>query len=132
MEIKSHINFLIEKYNLKYLYRKYIFLALLNSGCKELIYLLLIYFNHMLRTKPENIKLYMSILLLLYGLNIPLTSYMNRIQKQLSTELLLSNNIYFNERIIKISKQELLNFDLVRFFTVLTNIQEDITNFLLQ
>jgi ABC-type lipoprotein export system ATPase subunit len=72
----------------------------------------------------------MSILLLLYGLNIPLTSYMNRIQKQLSTELLLSNNIYFNERIIKISKQELLNFDLVRFFTVLTNIQEDITNFL--
>lgn len=130
MEIKSHINLLVEKYNLKYLYRKYILLTILNSGCKELIYLLLIYFNHMLRTKPENIKLYMSILLLLYGLNIPLTSYMNRVQKQLSTELLLSNNIYFNERIIKISKKELLNFDLVRFFTVLTNIQEDITNFL--
>ena len=130
MEIESHINFLIENYNLKNLYRKYILLTLLNSGCKETIYLLLIYFNHLLRSKPGNIKLYMSILLLLYGFNIPIASYMSRVQKQLSTELLLANNIYFNERIIKISKKELLNFDLVRFFSVLTNIQEDITNYL--
>ena len=71
MDIKSHINFLINEYNLKSLYYKFITFSLITTLLRESFYWVLIYFTIKLESK-EYIQKAAGILLSILLLNIPL------------------------------------------------------------
>ena len=63
MDIKSHFNLLLDKYNLNFLYKKFICLSILTTTVKEGFYWSLIYFSEIVKTKPELIKNFSIILI---------------------------------------------------------------------
>lgn len=130
MKIKEHINILIDKYDLRSLYNKYIFISILSTIIYESFYWTLIFFNNMLIHNPTMIKQYVGYLFILYFLNIPLKKIFYNIKIELVTKLDDANNKYFNNRIINISKKELLNFDLNKYYDILLTTKIDIFNYI--
>ena len=131
MDIEKHFDLLLKKYNLNYLYKKFIFLSILSTVIKESFHWLLLYFSELVKNKPELIINYSQFLIFVLGINIPLERYLNNTKSLLIQELKLVNNKYFNERIINMSKKELLDFDLVKYFNVLETFNENIQEYIL-
>jgi len=131
MDIKSHFNLLLDKYNLNFLYKKFICLSILTTTIKEGFYWSLIYFSEIVKTKPELIKNFSIILICMLGINIPLERYFNHTKAKFIKELKITNTKYFNDRIIKMSKQELLSFDLIEYFNILDHFNENLQEYVL-
>ena len=131
MDIDSHFNFILKTYNLDYLYKKFISLSILTTTIKEGFYWSLIYFSEIVKNKPELITKFSAILIGMVGINIPIERYFNHIKGQLMKEIKLANTNYFNDRIINMSKKELLNFDLVEYFNILNNFNENLQDYII-
>lgn len=131
MNIESHFNLLLEKYKLNNLYKKFILLSVLTTTIKEGFYWSLIYFSEIVKNKPELITKFSVILIGMIGINIPLERYFNYTKAKLLKEVKMANTKYFNERIIKMSKQELLGFDLVEYFNILDHFNENMQEYIL-
>jgi ABC-type transport system involved in cytochrome bd biosynthesis fused ATPase/permease subunit len=131
MDIESHFDFLLEKYKLNNLYKKFIFLSVLTTTIKEGFYWSLIYFSEIVKDKPELITKFSATLIGMIGINIPFERYFNYIKAKLLKEIKMANTKYFNDRIIKMSKQELLGFDLVEYFNILEHFNENIQEYIL-
>lgn len=130
MNIESHFNLILEKYDLKYLYLKYISYSVLTTLLKEGFYWSLIYFSEIVKNRPELITKFSTILIGMIGLNIPVERYYNYFKIKLIKQFKLANTQYFNDRIIKMSKKELLTFDLVEYFNILEHFNENIQDYI--
>ena len=71
------------------------------------------------------------VLISMIGLNVPLERYFNYTKAKLLKEIKLANTKYFNDRIIKMSKEELLTFDLVEYFNVLEHFNENMEEYIM-
>jgi len=131
MDIESHLSLLLEKYKLNNLYKKFILLSVLTTTIKEGFYWSLIYFSEIVKNKPELITKFSGILIGMIGINIPLERYFNYIKAKLLKEIKMANTKYFNDRIITMSKQELLGFDLVDYFNILDHFNDNLQEYIL-
>ena len=66
MNIKDHINLLINKYNLHFLYKKYIFISMSFTIIKESFQWFLIYLSIIVKQKPELIYNFVLVQLFFY------------------------------------------------------------------
>lgn len=126
MDIQKHFELLLDKYNLKGLYYKFIFTSILASIIKESFYLFLLYSSSIVKDSPEYMKRYSIILIGLLFINIPMEKIHNDSKIELMKEIKLANSKYFNDRITKLSKDKLLNFDLVEYYNILETFNENI------
>ncbi len=131
MEIEKHFELLLNKYDLGYLYNKFICLSVLTTTIKEGFYWALIYLSEIVKTNPEQITKCSTMLIGLIGINIPLERYFSYTKALLLKNLKLSNTKHFNERIINMSKKELLSFDLVEYFNILEHFNENTDEYIL-
>lgn len=131
MNVESHFNILLEKYDLRFLYKKFICLSVCTTTVRESFYWLLLYFTELVKVKPELIKHMAVFLILTISLHVPLERYYLNIKAQLLKEIKLANSNYFNDRIIKMSKKDLLTFDLVDYFNVLDHFNENLEQYIL-
>lgn len=115
-EIENHLKIILEKYNLKSLYTKYLFLAIFYYTLKESFYWLLVLFSSLLQSKSEMLTMFVIILLLVYILTVPLKKYYINIKQEFLNKLRIANYKYFNEKLIGIKKELLVNFDFVEYF----------------
>jgi ABC-type lipoprotein export system ATPase subunit len=130
MNIEEHFDLLLDKYDLRSHYTKYLALSMLTTTLKESFYWLLIYFTEKVKNEPKMITKYAVLLLGTFGVNIPVERQFNYAKTELMKEIKLANNKYFNERIINMSKKELLNFDLVEYFNVLDHFNENLEQYI--
>lgn len=129
MNIYEHFDILINKYNLNYIYKKYIFLSILTTTLQESFYWFLIYFSDIVKINPTLLSKLSIILIAIIGLNIPVERHFNHAKTELIEKLKLANNNYFYDRIINMSKKELLNFNLVEYFNILDHFNENLEQF---
>ena len=130
MIIIDHINIILKKYNLEDLYNKFIYLAFTLTIIREGFYWLLLLLSNYIKENPANINKYIIILIVLWSVNIPTEWYYVKIKGELLKEIKLANNDYFNERVMKMSKAEILNFDLIEYFTVLMQFSENLEQYI--
>jgi ABC-type lipoprotein export system ATPase subunit len=119
MKIENHFKLLLDKYNLNTLYKKFIFLSILSSLVKESFYWGLVYFSELVKNNTQYINKFSIILITLIGINIPIDRYLNYIKTDFLTQISISNTKFFNDYVINMSKEELLSFDLVKYFNIL-------------
>jgi ABC-type lipoprotein export system ATPase subunit len=131
MNIDEHFNMILDKYELKSCYYKYIALCILTTTLKESFYWSLLYLSNKVKEDPSKISQYSMILLFTLGMNIPVERQFNYAKVALMSEIKLANNKYFNERIINMSKKELLSFDLVEYFNVLEHFNENTEQYII-
>ena len=133
MTIEIYFKFLISKYNLSTLYYKFIFLCILTSILREGFYWTLLLFSNIVQNKPELLYTLAALLVIIICLNIPVDYYYKKIRADLNEQIILCNDDYFNKKIINMSKEEILNFNLVKYHNTLTdfniNLVEYVTNF---
>ena len=130
ININNHINLLFEKYNLNTLYNTFLISSILDRLSRQCFYWSLLILSSFIKKNPDKIKQYACIILSIYFINIPLEWYNNKIKNKLVMELKIANNNYFNDKIINISKTEILNFDLVKYFDVLINFNQNIHEYI--
>lgn len=131
MNIDEHFNMILDKYELKPYYYKYISLCVLTTTLKEGFYWSLLYFSNKVKEDPSKVSTYSIILLSTLGINIPVERQFNYAKVELMKQIKLANNKYFNERIINMSKKELLSFDLVEYFNVLEHFNENTEQYII-
>jgi ABC-type lipoprotein export system ATPase subunit len=131
MDIKQHFKLILDKYDLNYLYIKYIGLSILNSVVKEGFYWALLYLADSVKTQPEMLSYYAGFLICLYGLGIPVKKYFMGVKIDFMKQLRIANFKHFNEKIINIRKDTALNFDLIEYFTSLNYFNDYFEEFII-
>lgn len=116
MDIKKHLNLILEKYELNTLYIKFITISIITTIIKESFYWALLYLSDILQTKPDMLPYFSGILIGLYGIHIPLKKYCTNLRNELIIEIRMANLKYFNDKIINIKKDNILGFDLVEYY----------------
>jgi hypothetical protein len=131
MNIENHINILLEKYNLKELYNKYIKLSIIVSITSELFNWFLLYFSTIINKYINYIHIFIIILLCLIIINIPIEKYYNDIKNELLEKIKIANYKYFYNRIIKLDKNVLLHFDLVDYYNIVDHLNDDLEHYII-
>ena len=131
MNIENHINILLEKYNLKELYNKYIKLSIIVSITGELFNWFLLYFSTIIDKYINYIHIFIIILLCLIIINIPIEKYYNDIKNELLEKIKIANFKYFYNRIIKLDKNVLLHFDLVDYYNIVDHLNDDLEQYII-
>jgi ABC-type lipoprotein export system ATPase subunit len=131
MNIDNHYNILLEKYNLIEIHQKYIFYSILSATIRESFYWSLLYFSEQVKKDQSLILKYAIILISILGINISIERHSISIRLDLIEQIKLSNNKYFNDRIINMSKKELLNFDLVEYFNILDQFNKNLEYYII-
>lgn len=131
MDIKTHFNLILDKYELHSLYYKFIGGIICNNIVRESFYWSLIYFNDIIQNKPELLPQYSGILLFLYGINIPIQNYATSIKNEFIKQIKLANFKYFSEKIINIKKDTLLNFDLIEYYHALDHFNDHFQEYII-
>lgn len=131
-KIENHISLLLDKYNLRSKYNFYIFISVLTTIVRESFYWALLLFSEIVKEKPQLLKILAMVLIVLIGINVPIERIYTYVRSNFMEDIKLANTKYFNDRIIHLSKENLLNFDLVEYFNTIrylsSNIEEYIHN----
>lgn len=128
--VDKHINFLIDKYNLYKYYNKFIFISIITSLFREMFYWLIIIFSNYIEQYPDLIYIFGYILLFIIFINIPLDRYFHYTKTILIEKIKIANNTFFYNRIIKIKKTKILNFDLVEFNNTIDYFNDNIEQYI--
>ncbi len=131
LEINNHIDLLLKKYKLNCSYFNFMFYSILSTLIKELFYLALIFFSKFVQIYPQYLHLFSAILIVILFLNIPIERYTNSVKSKLLKNIKLANIDYFNNRLINIPKSNLLNFDLVNYYNILDEFNENLETYIL-
>lgn len=129
--IKEYINFLIQKYDLKKLYYKFILLSLINSICRESYYWILIYFSVKIQNDSSKITNLAIILLILLSINIPSEKYASLVKCDFIKEIKIANNKYFMDNIINTSKSIQINIDMDQYYNTLNTLNENLEKYII-
>lgn len=130
MDVKTHVNFLINKYNLNNLYYKFICTSIATNILRESFYWTLIYFSIKLETK-EHIKKVIVVLLSILFINIPLENLANEYKIQLVDRLKNSNTEYYMKKLQDIQKQDILQIDLVNYYNTVQSINVHLKEYII-
>lgn len=131
MNIEEHFNIILNEYKLKSLYKKFILLTVITVFIIRGFYWILIIFSDIIQTKPELIKTYSIILILLFSLNTPLQKILKDVTTKFIKEIKVANTKYFNDKIKNINKCDLLNFNLTEYYITLTNFNDNLEQYIL-
>ena len=131
MNIDNHYDLLLEKYNLKDMHKKYIFFMVLTVTLRESFYWLLINFSDRVKTDQTLVSKYAIILVGVLGINIPVDRQFTHIRTEFIEKIKLANNNYYNDRIINMSKKELLNIDLVEYYNILDQFNKNLEQYII-
>ena len=129
-EVEEIYNLLLTKYNLHFVYKKYIFLSMFASTVKESFYWLLIYFSEQVKITPELINRYATILIILIGLYIPIERYYTFTKAFFIEEMKLSSSKFFNEQLLLLSGKDILEIDLIDFNNILDHFNENLESYI--
>ena len=129
--IQNHVDLLLDKYNLKVLYKKFVYSSILNALSKDLFFWVLLYFMYIIPENMDKLKYYSIILLFILGMNIPIKRYTSNIRIKLIEEISIANTKYYIDRMIHISKTQILNLDLIRYFNSLDSLNDNIENYIM-
>lgn len=131
-KIENHISLLLDKYNLRSRYNFYIFISVTTTIARESFYWALLYFSEVVKKRPELLKLLASILIILIAINVPVERMYTYVKAKFMEEIKLANTNYFNDRLVHLSKKNILSFDLVEYFNTIRylsyNLEEYIHN----
>jgi ABC-type lipoprotein export system ATPase subunit len=130
MDVNSHIQLLLNKYELNYLYTKFRYLSILTTLTREGFYWALLYFSTLVEQSPELMNKLAIILLIMLIIYVPIERIFNNNKLKLIEELKLANNKYFYDKIINISKTNLLDFDLIEYNNILLFYNEHIEHYI--
>jgi ABC-type lipoprotein export system ATPase subunit len=132
MKIEEYINLLLDKYDLNYIYKKFLLLSIISTIIKESFYWLLLHFSNKVAFDPSLIKKYAIYLIVAYTINIPAENIFNKIKNELIKELKIASTNYFNNKVINVSKTNVLNINMVEYYDILeafnNNLEEHILN----
>jgi len=131
INIGDHFNLLLKTYKLEHLYINFICLSVLTTLLREGFYWSLIYFSEIVKNNPNDVKKFSIILISMIAINIPVERKFNYMKTKLMKEIKIANTKYFNDRIIKMSKKQLLNFDLVEYFNILDHFNENLQDYII-
>ena len=131
MNINEHFILLLEKYNLNFLYKKYIYISILLTTIKDSFNWLLLYFSNIIKDNEDKIYNFTIILILILGISIPIEKYFNSIKIELIKEIKISNSNYFNNRLLNLDKQKLLNFDLIEYYNIIEHLNDNLEQYIL-
>ena len=131
MNINEHFNFLLKEYNLNKLYIKFIVLSLGTTLIIRGFYWVLIVFSEIIKNKPELIQKFSIILLLLFSLNIPCQKMLKETTGIFIKEIKLANTNHFNNKIINMKKNDLLNFNLNEYHIMINSFNDNLEQFIL-
>ena len=126
MNINKHYELILKNYNLEYLHKKYMVFSILTVTLREGFYWLLLIFSEYVKKNESLVSKYATILVSILGIYIPVERQLINIRSTLIEKIKLYNNDYFNNRIINMSKKELLNFDLVEYFNILDQFNKNL------
>jgi hypothetical protein len=129
--INKHYNFLIDKYNLKSLYNKYILFNYLFIICNQSIYWGIILFNMQIKDNPHNIVKYISIIIGLVGLNIILDKYVYTLLHELKNKTKTANILHYTTILSKLSKNDLLHIDITSYNKAIDDINNGLYYYIL-
>jgi ABC-type lipoprotein export system ATPase subunit len=129
--IHSHIKILLDEYNLNDDYDKNTRAVLIASFNKESLYWILLLFNKILQKNPNYMSTFIIILVLIYGLNIFSQKHLYKKRNILLQKLNNANIDYFQNKLLHMPKDELLNFDFNRYFDTLTSIRKDFDSYII-
>lgn len=130
MKIEEHFKLLLDKFNLNSSYKKFITLSVLSATAKEGFFWVLIYFSEIVKEKPELVTKLASALLAMLALSIPLERSAQNAKSRFMKEIKLANTKYYNDKIANMSKNELLNLDLVEYFNILDHLNDNIESYI--
>jgi ABC-type lipoprotein export system ATPase subunit len=130
MDIKQHFNLILEKYKINKLYKKYIFMSMFSTVVREGFYWALLYFSETVKTQPEMITKYSLMLLLIFSMSVPVDRYFLKVKADLVKQLRLANYHHFNNKILSLDKNILLNFDLVEYYNILDHFSDNILEYI--
>jgi putative ABC transport system ATP-binding protein len=130
-EIDKHFNFLLKKYDLKYLYNKYWLSSIVSSLIKENVFWTMLFLNKRLDKHPEMVKKYLYIILFLYVLIIPFNKIYYYYKCEFLKNIIDANSKYYNTLLNNIYKKELLNFNFSIFFDILLSLKTDFEKYIL-
>lgn len=130
INIKNHIQLLMDKYYLNNLYKKYIFLSITSTLVKESFYWCLLLFSTIVKEEPSKMPFYSIMLLGILGVNIPLERYFEHTRAMFLEEIKLANNKHFNDMVINMPKKDILNFDLINYYNILDHLNDNIHEYI--
>lgn len=131
MNIIEHFNLLLKEYNLKNLYIKFILLSIGTTLVIRGFYWVLLVFTEIIKNKPELTTYFSIILLILFSLNIPCQKILKDTTANFVKEIKLANTKHFNNKIINMNKNDLLNFNLNEYHIMINNFNENLEQFIL-
>ena len=127
--IDKHIDILLEKFNLKYYYNKYIFASVLSTLSKECFSWALIVFSIFVKENPDKLNYLAGILLVILALNIPIDRFYVKERTFFIEKIKLANIMYYNDRLVNLSKKDLLYFDLVEYFDLIRYLDHNLEEY---
>lgn len=130
MNIDKHFELLLTNYNLKELYIKFLISNSVTQFLKEGFYWALLYFSNLVKGKPETIFKNSAILISMVGLHVPSERLTNYFKSNFIEQIKIANTKYFNEKIINLSKDQLLTFDLVEYYAVLDHLNDGFDSYI--
>jgi len=131
MNIKEHLNFLLEEYKLKKLFNLFILLSIITLIIICSFHWILLIFSNIIKTHPNLIIMFSTILLCVYALSIPLKKYLKEIIEKLLYKVKLANIKFFNDKIKNMNKYDLLQFDLNDYYSKLHYFNDDLDKYIL-
>ena len=131
MSIEKHFELILDKYDLRCLYNKFIIISIVNTTIREGFYWSLLFLSDILQKNPEMMQMFSGILIFIYGLNIPFEKYFLKIKTEFIKEIRLANYKYFNDKVIHIQKKAILDFDLIEYFNALDHFNDNLQEFVM-
>jgi ABC-type lipoprotein export system ATPase subunit len=131
MNLDKYFNLLVNIYNIENLYNKYKNYCILNAFIKESFHWFLLYFSNLVKENNKMVYKLASTLLLIYSLSIPIEKHLNFVKSELILKIKVLNTIYFYNKILKLSKIDLLNIDLVEIYSIIEKINNNLEEFII-
>ena len=129
--IEEHINMLINKYDFRFLYKKYIILSIVSGFLYEMFYWLLLLFNNIIKENIDLVKLFSTILFSLLLIFIPIDNWHSKVKATLLEKIRIANCTYYLDKIIKLNKYDILNINLVKYIATIDNLSSNIEEYII-
>ena len=130
MNLDKYFNLLVNIYNIENLYNKYKNYCILNAFIKESFHWFLLYFSNLVKENNNMVYKLAYSLLLIYSLSIPIEKHLNFVKSELILKIKVLNTIYFYNKILQLSKIDLLNIDLVEIYSIIDKINNNLEEFI--
>lgn len=129
MLLNEHLDLIKKKYNLESTYNSYISTSLVNTFFKESFYWGLLYFNDIVQDNPENIIKYITLLLSIFVIKLPMTR-LNQYYKGLLGRGIKEANFKFFQKHLENQNKKIIKTDFIEFHGVIDHVNDFIDDYL--